>query len=877
MQDLVDRLRTRFPLLAHACLHRRDTTDIVEALPPFLGLFMAAMATPVASPLCFVLPRRGDVARLAAVVYGLQRFVATQDERIRQYGETSFTPGELVRVHPSRHIFRFLGFDPRNHDFVCLRSPNGNETERWSVRAAEFIPRFERTTLTRPIGKLSTKLHDPEPSPLDQLLGTSTFGNQGLFLNEVVLLDSSAGFQRLVESTSLLPIGSAADFPPLKKMVPFGDLSVPRGTVQDAWFLKWDQKHPTGEPLIAVASSVETVAAYCVGAAPRSKLVVVNGLSRIRDLQSYDDIQQTQRLVLFADEEDDELIQTLNDRGCSFWELSRDEIEAGHEQAPRFQDIFGRLRIWARNRDSLVLDDEACENFMLDEACLRLEGLRKLVEDDDGPATKLVARMWRLLNEAAARVKFLSAEERAHQLERLQELRRDLQANRAWVPQDAESALAAAASALEALLTSEADPGALKGAALERIVAQCVDEKGTSLVLARSQRQALDIEEQFRSQIDAGRIQVCTPRGLKGERAFDRIVCPSWPTVETLESLTSRLLAPRITVLGYTFERRWLHQFEERRRNRPRRNQICLAQKSAIVGDFASDESSRDAEPVSDVRSAPVADSGIWTFERRLRDVRKGTASRPTGATETLSARYVSFVGATYAFLTETHKVVVVTSLVSEIGRTNQRLPEQTVGSLRPGDFIVFPESGDRELIQEQADRLLGNEAPTLRETAKLWKEALRSSGLTPGEFLREARELRRPRHIMTIRNWFADTSQIGPGAGNEDLSEDLELIALVTDFAPLKERMPRVIEAIKRLRSAHLSAGVRLRDVLIRRLPEAIGSLDEDGSMVNLGELGSAWIVQVESVAVAPEPRGRGEINRLFWESHGAHFDVAF
>ena len=38
----------------------------------------------------------------------------------------------------------------------------------------------------------------------------------------------------------------------------------------------------------------------------------------------------------------------------------------------------------------------------------------------------------------------------------------------------------------------------------------------------------------------------------------------------------------------------------------------------------------------------------------------------------------------------------------------------------------------------------------------------------------------------MTIRNWFADTSQIGPGASNEDLSEDLELIALVTDFEPL-------------------------------------------------------------------------------------------
>jgi hypothetical protein len=283
------------------------------------------------------------------------------------------------------------------------------------------------------------------------------------------------------------------------------------------------------------------------------------------------------------------------------------------------------------------------------------------------------------------------------------------------------------------------------------------------------------------------------------------------------------------------------------------------------------------ARPPETTTAQPSVDD-IWGFEQRIRAARKGTAASPTQASETLPSRYVSFVGTTYAFLTETHSVVVVTDLLSmPPSRAKQRLPEKTVGSLKPGDFIVFPESGGRELIQEKADQLLGAQAAGLRTTAKLWKEALWACGLTPAQFLREARELGRPRHIMTIRNWFADSSQIGPGTGNEDLSEDLELIGLVTNHQPLKLQLPKVIDAVKTLRSAHLSAGMRLRDVLIERLPEVIGRVEEEGSMVNLDELGSAWIVQIESVAATPESRGRAEVNRLMWEPATADFDAAF
>jgi hypothetical protein len=725
---------------------------------------------------------------------------------------------------------------------------------------------------------MNTPIHDPDPAPLDQLLGTSTFGNQGLFRNEIVLLDSSTGFQRFVESTILQPVGTDDDSPCLKAVIPFGELSAPTPS-RGSWLKKWDERNPTGEPLIAVTSSPETLAAFCIDAPACSKLVVVNGLSRIKDLQSFDDIQQTQRLVLFAEDDDEGLIETLGNRGCRFWELTAAEVNAGSSGAAKFEGMLGKQRVWARNKETLVLDAESCENRVLEDVCIRLEGLRQVIDgEDEGPVTKLVARIWRILNEASAVVRPLREEERHRALTQLKEFRRELQANKAWITPDAENALADSASDMEALVTSAPDLGASKRAALERAMAECLSAGMTSVVLVRTENQALEVDEQFRRQIDAGSVRVCTPRGLKGDSAFDRLICLSWPGGETMQELALSLTAPRITLLGYPFERRWLNSCAHRLERRPRRQRIGAADKAALVDCVGFDDSPAPFEQSPEANETPPAiEDDIWSFEQRLRAARKGSAAVPTQASETVLSRYVSFVGMTYAFLTETHGVVVVTDLLSVASRTKQRLPEKVVGDLKPGDFIVFPESGDRELIQEKADQLLGSEAPKLRKTARLWKEALWASRFTPSQFLKQARELGRPRHIMTIRNWFADTSQIGPGSGNDDLSEDLELIALVTDHQPLKTQIAKAIEAIKALRSAHLSAGMRLRDVLIQRLPEVIGRIEEEGSTVDLGELGSAWIVQIESLATGTEPRGRGEVNRLLWEHRPADFDVAF
>lgn len=126
-----------------------------------------------------------------------------------------------------------------------------------------------------------------------------------------------------------------------------------------------------------------------------------------------------------------------------------------------------------------------------------------------------------------------------------------------------------------------------------------------------------------------------------------------------------------------------------------------------------------------------------------------------------------------------------------------------------------------------------------------MWKDVLQDSGITPEEFLSQARNLNRPRHRATIRHWFAESLQIGPRE-----KDDLVLIALVTNNQQLDARIEDVRLAIERLRGSHLSAGMRLREVLLQRLPEVINQVEENGTKIDLAEFGSAWVVQVDSVA---------------------------
>jgi len=863
MEEIIKQLCERFPLLARLTVTQAGNNSNPEALPPFIGFLLAVMDAPPDKPLCFVLPRRGDVARLTTVLHALHRFIKKQKQLTYTYGEANFNKDDNVRVHPGKQVFRYDGFDENSSDFIWLKTVDG--TGRWQFRAAEIIPRLEKTTRKTPIGRLSSPMDSPPPAPLDVLLETSTFGNLSLVQNEVVLLDSQNGFADFAGTVAFQRASLMPDMPPLKALLPFGELSPPFSSKQ-SWLKKWDDRNPAGEPLVAITHSAELLANYCIDAPAKSKLVVINGLSRLKHRQSYDDAAESQRLVLFASRDEEEMIKTLGQAPipCKFWWLSADEINAGGGLAGAngSSGLVNKVVRWANNHERMDIESVPCENQELETVCIRLEELRSQLSDDENdPLTRLTSLAWRMLNDASAIVRPLNALEQNRFATQVGSLRAELK-NNVWLKPESAKALNDIANAIEASPLADGKPGLSKGAALYRVVRESQTARLKCALLARNENQIEELKLWMRQRSIS--LETYSPCTLPEDSSFDRLICASWPGWYSLKQITDLLVSPRITVLAYPFEGRWLSQCKRRLRLRPDAPTVAAVEKAGLVATDKKtpaiwlEENITEASPPSAVST----DTGIWHFEQRLRAARKGIAALPAVATDTVPARYVSFVGDCYAFLTESHKLPVATALVSGIVRPNQKLPERTVLEIKAGDFIVFPESGEREFVQMVADKGIGTTAPQLRKLARRWKDALQKSGLTPEQFHQQAKGFNRPRHPATIRYWFADSSQIGPRE-----KDDLVLIALVTGDKTLEAEIDDVRLAIERLWSAHLSAGMRLRDALLQRLPQVMGQVEENGTKVDLDELGSAWIVQVDAIASNDELRGRSEINRLLRE----------
>jgi hypothetical protein len=855
-------LKARFPLLGR--LFVQSLSNGSEQLPSFLGVLLAAMQSPLGSPLCFVLPKCGEIARLVAVLHGMTCFAQRFPQLAKGYLNNTFEQGDLVCVHPGGHVFKYGGFERVDQDYIWLEALDKNGGRR-RVRATEFVTRLEKTSALRPMGRLNTPIHSPPPPPIDVLLGTTTFGNLCIMQNEVILLDSQSGVMQFAETVVLHLSELVPEVPPLKELLPLGQLVVPT-PLQPSWLRKWDGHNPTGDPLVAVTHSAELLANFCIDTPVHSKLVVVNGLSRLRNLQAYDDMAQTQKLVLFTDQDDEEMIGVLGQRGCRFWWVTASEIKMDVNSPSNLsKGVIGKVLRWSRNNDKLIIEAVPCDNKALEHVYILLETLRGAVKaDENGPLIKLVSRAWRMLNDACAVIRLLDAPENQRRIDQIAAFRREMEANAVWLSSELTAALSSIADGLDAVFAPDAALGISKAEALYRVVTETLNAGLRCALVARNENQLNTLDLWLQGYGFATRAQTCSPRTLPDSGDFDRLICVSWFSGDLMKQVTANLVAPRVTVLSYPFEKCWVSQFERRLKARLQVPLVTAEEKVAIVvreGEAISAwPESESAEPPPP--STLAADDDVWRFERRLRAARKGSAAEPTSASDAVPAHYISFVGEAFAFLTETHKVPVATDLVFKRLRRNQQLPERVVADLVQGDFIVFPESGDRELTQEVADKLLGDKAHKLRKLSHMWKDALWSCSSTPEDFLRHAKELGHPRHVQTIRHWFADTSQIGP-----QTVDDLALIQLVTKNAELENRAVEVWGAIEQLRGAHQSAGRRLRDVLLQLLPTVVGQVEENGIKVDLGELGSAWVVQVDTFTSTTELRGRGEVNRLLWE----------
>jgi hypothetical protein len=489
--------------------------------------------------------------------------------------------------------------------------------------------------------------------------------------------------------------------------------------------------------------------------------------------------------------------------------------------------------------------------------CSALNECHKQLDESEGDETRnVVGQLFGLLTKCAGLLSAPDPSEQQALFERLRELTLRAEERVMWIGDRPAAMLRQACNSLASAIRSP-NLGQAKGHALRSLlVANASNDSNGIGIVVRSAAQQADV----RSWMESEHLSFRTMLPSKVDGFFETLICPAWPNGVNFGKVINRQATPLIQVIAYAFERDWAKSFE-RKASQSWLPSLELSEKARILNVDVNLQF--DVEPLVPV-PIPVESNNLARDFEEIFSRRAGI--RFVAAEEdTVSARLVAFSGDAYAFLTENSRIPVVTSLIVGTVEPGYKVPRRRVGEIEVGDVLAFRDGGRRDVIQAMADAQIGSEAPTIREVAARWHKALRDSQLDEDALVRELAEVNCPRTYQTVRAWLTDDAMIGPQA-----EADLEAIAYALGDHALLEQVPEIWSAIHRLRSEHLSAGMRLSHALLERLPKDIGESWTGQARIEIDNSTSAWLVQVESIEDRSERWSRFNVNTILWKTDG-------
>ena len=845
---LVAEFQRRFPLLNE--IRGLFGNDIpAETIPWFFGFFLATAERQEPGAHCFVLEKKPATTAITSVLWALTNFQRDFPDLVKRHTQSSFSPGELVRVKPNNFVYKYDGIWEEYPGFFRLKVLDSGKDKR--SFPLEEIMRLETTDRLRPKGKLNSKLGDFERGPLGNLLELPECGNKNLIENRTLVLMEQTRFERFADSTVLIPArGTAEKFPDLSSFFSAGSIA------SDGKLKSKDGR----EPMVAVTSAPEYLSLACLEAEPAAKTVVVDGAKRFSgNLQAFDDIAGRQNTVILAAPDEREHVDQLKERGCAVWRMSPEEI------------LIGESSVGARARKSLVgstvrtadirlrtrITTVDCEDTLIQRVALSLgyamETLRHGEENSE--AEKIVGKLLSVLldcSECCLGVGDTTANN-------FDAVKNHFAEYEKYLEEDARTALAEAVGGLEHLV--ENGGGRNKAEMLQDILSE---SEGRWIVTARSGRTAECLREKLDPQ---GGFEVKHLSEINPDSEYAGVIVPAWPNRWNFTRLIGMALAPDIRVLVYPFEKELVLSHKKQEDRRARSGRIGVEKRSSILGidpgflPETQDEKTDEREALR--REMEIKESSFLDFENRIARRPRSRPAETADGQDAREARAVYFFGGCHAFLTEWVQLPVLNELVHKSGEENPKLLQKKPADLSPGDFVLFRAGGDKEFVRLVAERILGEEQyRKTRETAELWKRALRVLGETPEAVQTELAKHGLSKSLPTLGLWLRNPDLIAPLRYS-----DVEIIAHATGHGELVSQKDEITQSINTIRVAHRSAGRELSRLILGELRSGgLWELDERPVLRDFG-YGDAWIVQVELVEPALEMMcGAGEVNRLLW-----------
>ncbi len=843
--ELIRELSSRYPIFNRVTGQFGESSPR-EHIPWFFALLLAAASKPEPGACCFVLDKTPGTAPLTAVLLAFSRLQDDFPGLAASYAHTALSRGQHVRVKPSNFVYEYDGIWHGYPDQFRLKV---QDEPAWRSFQMSEVLRLEPTTRKRPKGTLSSNLGVFERSPVDQLLKITTYGNDSMIRNVVMLLMAQARFAATAEVVSLAPSNSECP-DRLSSFLPWGTIG-PDGEIQVG-----DAYQVIGEPLIAVSRVLQDLAEAANSAPEASKIVLVDGARGVlSDLQAFDDIADRHRVVILASRDEMEEVRTLQGRGCPVWHLSPFEITLGedHPTERSRNSLVGRTVRIANIRDRTRVVPIECQDDDLQLVASVLEGVGAKIEvaEENSEAKALLGRLYGILLEFSECCFEVGEEAKSN----LGQVSREFARDRMWMPRDVAQELQSAIDRL--VIISEG--GSARNGKADSLLNLLVESEGRWAVACRSARTA----DQLRVGLSAlvPDIPVLSIQAIRPEDEWDGIVLAGWPNGRRFTQLRNKAATRDIRMLTYPFEHGWLSSHQVRERSFTKANRMEAGDRAEILGielDLLRQPKS-DVPPLPDIQVP--ADQPLFDFDRMFDRRRSHRTLTVAHGQDVRRARLVEFYGDCYALLTEWSRLHVLSDIMEDSSRTRGRLRTVSANDLLTDDFVLFRAGGDKEFVRSLAEEQIGVEKyEKVRAIAERWKISLRRLGGTPATVQRRLERHGLHRIRPTLEGWIWDPDRIGPRNGN-----DLEVIGRAAGDKELLESLEAIKEAISQIRSAHNSAGHRLTQLIHLEVHTRLNQLDDPPVLLDL-MFGQAWVVQVQSVDSQQRDYAADQVNRLLW-----------
>ena len=877
----------QYPFLQNLGVSTGDN-DSSDTLPDLLKICIAAATRTKIDPtykLAMVLPRLDTIPLWIA--YCTVLTAIKNDFASNLNKPAPLTAGSIVLVD-KKHIARYLGENDKGYHIEML---NGSVPKHSPLYASTYISksqgmRLQPVETDRPLSQIMS-IRKPQIDLLDYLLDIESYGNLSNFMPQVILVTKVGKCSKIIQQVSF---ATTCKHPEINLcdhthgILEWGIIK------KDGTIGKRSNGQVVAPPLLLLASDMLAVRKYLRANKTLLPLVILDGSVTFTKLDLLDNVLDEGCSVFgCVAYNDSEILKQLSDRRFDIWTWSRDEIhkiQANESKRRSLADqkgtTFAPLRKSFYNYGRNDVYSQNCTSTKIEAVAQALDNVVSMLARNQDESRDVVHSLYSCLLSIAQRVRrWVDESDVLHLINRLHKIRDNVNSNGLWMSEKALESVLKLLDILQKAGIDDVDKDMDKIATLRRIF---MESSGENVVVVVSGTNEINPVEKFWHQfirmINAN-VRFMEPQKAAFLESCDHLVICGWLGKDKMRPLVDGCIGMRVTLLLYPFEQKWLAAFM-RRWNRSDYPVMSAVVKSKLLN-APTPECNEEYEEAIDDTSQLQPTLDIVDFELSMNRYRNESlvCKAQLVSEEMTDAYFVSFASGYYAFMTESHKLPVVTDLFNEINQTDNaddNIPRKAVADLQVGDYVIFRSGLQGDIIRELADKglkMIGKS--NSRITAALWKKALRDfvdarkNGYTwkyNSTKLDELVVLLQDAGIstssLTITNWVFTEEPIGPKA-----KDSIEKIIHATGSIELLQHLSEVKTAITEVRGAHLQASSFLIKKLYATLPDELALAEmSDCFEIDMEDLGRVIVLKIEDICAKPNNVAWSQVNLLLQDN---------